>query len=378
MSDPDDPIASLRRAAERRSEKREQVDDIGLETLRTVADAYRDVETLLDRYEERITDRDDLEGYIEFRERLTEVLEALDADIRHSEAFVDANDALTTGVTSTLSTSDVDRARAALDPVRNDASLLDAWQSARDDYRSARHEAERHEAELRDRVEELERVRELGAADLDAPTQDIRVPIESYNDAVTDAFNRFLRDASARDVLEFLETATAYPLVELPAPPAPLRDYLHTASVGTEPVSVLVEYAEYSRSKLDHYVSDPQSFQAAVGPHTRLLATLSADPLTVEWPPKPASELRWRMRELVAAVGRFADEETVALARAVRALTERDDYDRLRDAAVAREVLTDEQRARLKRGAVEEELEAKRAAAEDVAACLDEHPPLDE
>ncbi|WP_396613535.1 hypothetical protein ACH9L7_16480 (plasmid) [Haloferax sp. S1W] len=378
MSDADDAVESLRRAAQRRREKRERVAEIGEEELRRVADAADDVETVLSRYEERATDRDDLQGYIDFRESLSSVLESLSSEIRHADAFVEANNALTTGVTSTLSSSDFEHAREALEPVRTDAALLDSWQSARDEYKKARRAVKDRKRELREQIDRLERVRELGAADLDAPTQNLREPIEAYNDAVTEAFDEFLADAPARNVLEFLETTTAYPLVEFPALPARLRDYLESTSIGSEPVSVLVEYADYSPSKLDHYVADSQSFQSAVGTNTRLLATLSADPLTISWPPKSASALRWRARELVAVVGRFADEETVAQARTIRALTERDDYSRLRDAAVARESLTEDQRARLQRGEVEAELETKRAEVERTEAALDEYLPLDE
>ncbi|ELK47468.1 hypothetical protein D320_20269, partial [Haloferax sp. BAB-2207] len=53
-------------------------------------------------------------------------------------------------------------------------------------------------------------------------------------------------------------------------------------------------------------------------------------------------------------------------------------YDRLRDAAVARAELTEDQRERLQRGVVEEELADAREERERVADCLDANPPLDD
>lgn len=131
----DDDVAALRTAADTLRGRREAVDDIGREELRTLASAVRDVTEILDRYEERATD--DLEGYVEFREALSDRLEEVPADVRHSDAFIDANESLTTGITSSLSASDFEQARRELDPAREEAALLDELDEARDDYRSA-------------------------------------------------------------------------------------------------------------------------------------------------------------------------------------------------------------------------------------------------
>ncbi|MCO8265911.1 hypothetical protein NKF06_04775 [Haloferax sp. AB510] len=372
----DDPVAALRTAADILRGRREAVDEIGREELRTLASAVGDVSGILDRYEEQATD--DLEGYVAFREALSNRLEEVPADVRHSDAFIDANDSLTTGITSSLSASDFEQARRELAPAREEAALLDELDEAKDDYRNAHRRVQERADELDARIERLERVERLGEVDIDAPVDELRDPIERYDDAVTEAFDRFRAESPAREVLAWLAAAESYPLVETPSPPERLREYLETAAIGDEPIPTLVEYAGYSRSKLDHYVDDPKRFSAAVGTNKRFLETLDADPLTVSWPPEPASELRWRTKELVAVVSRFAGDEAVARAREVHELTYDESYDHLRTAAVARAELTEDQRDRLRRGVVADELASAREERERVRDCLDAHPRLDE
>ncbi|RDZ42375.1 hypothetical protein C5B91_14855 [Haloferax sp. Atlit-10N] len=372
----DDPVAALRTAADTLRGRRETVDEIGREELWTLSSAVSDVTGILDRFEERATD--DLEGYVAFRETLSNRLEEVPADVRHSDAFIAANESLTTGITSSLSASDFEQARRELGPAREEAALLDELDEAKDDYRSARRRVQERADELDARIERLERVERLGEVDIDAPVDELRDPIERYDDAVAEAFDRFRAESPAREVLAWLAAAESYPLVETPSPPERLREYLETAAIGDEPIPTLVEYAGYSRSKLDHYVDDPKRFSAAVGTNKRFLETLDADPLTVSWPPEPASELRWRTKELVAVVSRFAGDETVARVREVHELTYEESYDRLRDAAVARAELTDDQRDRLRRGVVADELASAREERERVRDCLDAHSRLDD
>ncbi|KAB1190403.1 hypothetical protein GJR96_15590 [Haloferax sp. MBLA0076] len=379
MTETPDEVKELRDAARELDETRTAVEERGESELQTAAEALDNVERILDQYESRATDRDDLKGYVQFREALSDTLDEIPPDVSHSESFIDANDILTTGITSTLSTSDFGRAREALEPVRKDAQLLQSWKTAREEYKTARYAVEQRHREVGERIDELEELLALGEADLDRSTDELSEPIEAYNEAVTMAFDQFVGETPAREVLDLLATAESYPLVELPTPPQRLRTYLDTADIGSEPVSRLTELAKFSRSKLDHYVADPETFSAAVGTTQTFLSQLSdaADSLTISWPPAPAQELRWRTRELVAVVGRFADEATVARARSVYRLASNSEgeFARLRATAVAREQLTDEQRAKLERGAVEAELETLRAESRQLEACLEQHGP---
>lgn len=369
----DDPVEALSDAHDRLERLSEDAPDET--TLETVADAYRSVTTVFERWEERATDWDDFEGYVKFRNDLAETLESVPDDIPVREAFEEANSAVKTeSVSSSLSNRDFETAREALEPAREHAERYDELREARKAYRSAYRQVRDRRNELEERVSDLRRLLRLGEADLDAPTERLREPIETYNETVEDAFESFRREASAREVLAFVDTACSYPLVDFEAPPDDLLAYVRDRPAGDQTIGELLEYAEYSRSKLGHYVDDPDLLKRRVATNRTYLERLSADPLRVEWPPPPAEELRFLGRELVSVVGRFADEEAVASARGVWRLSDRPDYDRLREAAVARAQLTDEERARIEDGTVGAELEAAEADLERVEEALEEYP----
>ena len=167
-----------------------------------------------------------------------------------------------------------------------------------------------------------------------------------------------------------METTRLYPLVEFEQPPDDLLEYVRTHAVGEEPLPTLLSYAQYSGSKLSHYVEDPTAFETTVPVHRTYLDRIDAEPLTVGSPP-PAERLEHLAAELVAVVGRFADEETVALARDLESLARRDDYDRIRDAVVAEEQLTPDQREALTNGEYADEEERLREDRERLQQALD-------
>jgi hypothetical protein len=375
--DVDTVLGELRNAAAERRAAREALADADpdREAIEAVAEALADVRSVFDRYEDRATDWDDFEGYVRFREALGEQVAALPDDLPHREAFETADEELTTGPQRALSTAEFERAREALAPARELAGRLDRLREARERYRDARHEAVTLRDELQEVVADLDRLVDLGEADLDAPVADLREPVEAYDEAAREAFAALRSEAPARELLATVDDAGAFPLVPFRDPPERLRSYLADADVGREPVSTLLSYADYSRSKLDHYVADPDAFRTAVGAERTYLQRLDGGPLTVGWPPPDADRLRFRVRELVAVLSRFADEATVARARGLRALADRPDYDRLRRSAVARAELDEGERERLRSGAVERERAATSDALDRVEAALDEHPP---
>ncbi|MFQ3318652.1 MAG: hypothetical protein ACI8UR_001150 [Natronomonas sp.] len=339
----------------------------------TVADAYESVGRVLDRWEERATDWDDFEGYVEFRNAISETLESIPEDVPESEAFVEADSHVkTSGVSKSLTSSDFDAARKALEPAREYAEKRSELEEARQQYREAYQAAEKRRRELADRIDDLERLVQLSEADLDAPIEELHEPIAAYNEAVRDAFTEFRKSVSASEFLEFVATASEYPLVGFEAPPERLLEYVRDQP-EEHTVGELLEYATYSPSKLGHYVDDADLLKRRVATNRTYLESISADPLETDWPPSEASSLRHRIEELVAVVGRFADEETVAALRAVRRLTQRDDYERLRTAAVADEELTSEERERVESGAIEDELEAARAEYEELGEALENY-----
>lgn len=353
-----DPAAELRAACEEVRELREAA-DVG--DLDAVADAYESVARVLDRWEERATDWDDFEGYVEFRNDLAGTLDSVPEDIPESDAFVEADSHVkTTGVSGSLKVKDFEAAREALTPAREYAELREDLEAAERRYRQALSEARKRLKGVESRIEDLERLVELSAVDLDAPVETLREPIETYNEAIRGAFAEYRRETPAREFLEFVSVAKSYPLVDYPKPPRELLEYVRENPAGRHPLPDLLEYAGYSPSKLDHYVDDANLLKRRVSTNRTYLERLSADPLCVEWPPVDREALTFRARELMSVVTRLADESVTSVLRDVQALPRREDYDRLRTAAIAREELSEAERRRVERGVVEEELESAR------------------
>ncbi|MFC7070007.1 DUF7118 family protein [Halobaculum lipolyticum] len=360
--------AALREARDRRADAERAVAEHGEATLATVGDAVDRLDRLLERYADSATGTGDFQAYVEFQGEFASVVEDLDEDVPGHEAFERANEAVDG---RRLSESDFERAREALAPVRDLAGRLDEREAATNAVHEAERDAQRRVGALDDRIDELERLVELGEADLDAPVDDLREPVVGYDDAVRDAFAEFRREAPARAVLSFVAEAADTPFVDYTAPPPELVEFLAETPAGDEPITDLLAYADYSASKLDHYVDDPGTFTARVRPHRTYLERLSADPLTVGWPPPSAETLRFQREELVSLVAKFADEDVVARARALRDAADHPEYERLRRAAAAEAELSDAEFERVAAGAAAEELAAARARRAALSAALD-------
>lgn len=365
-----EPVAELEAAADAVAEAEERVAEFGEGALETLAAAHEEFTAILARYEEPATGDGDFQQFIEFQGKIADVVEDLPEDLLLRETFEAADERLQQ---RRLSESDFERVRADLEPVADLAGRLDERRDARERYRAARSGVRHRLQEVRERIAELERVTRLGDADLDAPVERLREPIEAYNEAVAEAFGAFRGEAPARDVLALLEAAQRFPLVPFRRPPADLVEYVDAAEAGTEPIPQLLEYAEYSRSKLAHYVADADALKTAVRPHTTYLRRLDATPLTVEWPPAAAEVLRWRCREAGRVLNRFAPDVVEAL-RTVRELPRITDYERLRETAVATAELGPAERERLRSGEVAAELDALREEREALEAALETHP----
>lgn len=344
--------------------------DADEETIEAVAGTAERAERLFARYEETATGtgRETFRNYLEFQDEFAALVEDVDDDLVGAEAFEEAEELLDQ---RTLREHHFDEAREALAPARRFRELLNRREEARARVRDAETDARTARRALETHVEELERLAALGEADLDAPVDRLREPVAAYDDAVREAFETFKRTASARELLAFVGTTESYPLVEFRRPPTELREYVESRPAGTEPVSTLLEYADYSTSKLEHYVDDPGALRARVGTHRTYLQRLDGEPLTVGWPPPAAGTLRRRAEELVSVVGRFAEEAVVARLREVRALATEPEYERLRTAAVARTEVGEAERERIRSGAVETDLERAETLLERLDEALD-------
>jgi len=328
---------------------------------------------LLDRYEDTATGSGNFQAFTEFEGRVATLTDDLADDLPEKETFEAVDDYLQQ---RRLSESDFETARRKLEPVGERVALLGEWEDARERYADARRVARKRLRELDDRIDELERLQRLGEADLDAPVERLRDPIETYDEAVRAAFDEFRSTAPAREVLSAVSRADAFPLVPFQSPPSELFDYVHSHAAGTEPIPKLLDYADYSASKLDHYVDDTAALKRAVGTRRTYLRNLDAAPLTVGWPPPPADHLPWLVREYRSVLSGFAGEGVVEKLREVRALARREDYERLRESALARAELDESERERLSSGAVANELRDAREEKAAVEDALEEYDAL--
>ncbi|AEN06487.1 hypothetical protein [Halolamina sp.] len=364
----DELVSELRAARNEHEAITEEIASYGEDLVKAVDDAVDEALGLLSRYEDSATGTGDFEAYLELQSRFVELVEGLPENIPERECFETANDALDQ---RTISERDMQRAREALSDAADVAALLEQREAAQQRVTDAEHAISERLTAVEERLTELERLRELDEVDLTAPTEELTEPIAEYDKAAVAAFEAYHREASARELFAFVRTTRVYPLVDFEQPPSDLIDYLDTHAVGEEPLPKLLTYADYSQSKLDHYVEDTTTFRTTVPVHRTYLDRLGPEPLTVGSPPPEAEALRYRSRELVSVLGRFADDETVERARTLDSLTRQEDYDRLRTAAVAEAELTAEQRDALRAGEVGQEYEALQAEYDRLSALLE-------
>ncbi|WP_049928132.1 DUF7118 family protein [Halopiger goleimassiliensis] len=369
------PLERLEAARGRFERIEERIDDHGRETVERTAEAYRSATTLLEDYVDRATGtgRENFKAYVELEGQFATLVENLPDDLRDREAFEDALDAIDK---RRLSESDFEAAHDALEPASRYADLLEDREDAREALAEARKAASVRLREVGDEIDERERLLELATADLDAPVADLREPIERYNEAIREAFSDYRLEASAREVFDLLERSRWYPFVDFARPPADLREYVRDSPDGEHTIPELLEFADYSRSKLSHYVADADVLKRRVATQQTYLDGIDADALTVDWPPGPAGVLRRRTRELRPFVERVADDDVVEALRAVRRRTYDDDFDRLQTAAQAVAQLSPDERERLADGRVADELERLREERDRLEAALEVDDPI--
>lgn len=337
------------------------------ERIEDAADAYRRAHRILDQYEEDAIGTGDFGSYVQFRGEFGNAV-AVNDDALAADAFDAADDAVDK---KRLSESDFAAARDALDPAGEYVDLLGDYDDAVDIYRAARKETKAARKALNSRLDGLRTVAEMADTDLDVDVDRLREPIESYNEAVREAFTSFYSSASAREVFAFLDRADGTPFINVDVPPTDLTDYVTDYEAGEEPLPMLLEYADYSNSKLDHYVEDPGALRTAVAVHRTYIERLDGEPLTIDWPPADGDELGYEIDELIPLVSRVADDETVATLRSIRGLAREGDYEQLRRAAEVYDTLDKPEVALIERGIVDErveEAERTQSIIEDVLA----------
>jgi exonuclease VII small subunit len=364
-------VAELEECEQRLERANERVDKFGEEKLGRLADVYHEFVGVLERYEERVTDDGgDIQTNIEFQSQIAEVNKHISDDLLLSETFEECDEYLQQ---KWFSESDFEHVYEQLEPVADLVGRLEERDAALEVSRDARRDIRYRVRDIDEETAQLERLSRLGNADLDAPTDRLREPIEAYNDAVTEAFAAFRDESSAREVLEFVAAMDDYPLVSFEQPPEELLRYVTEREPGTETIGTLTGYADYSRSKLDHYVDDPTALKHTIGGKQTYLERLDAEPLRIGWPPPSATRLEFRCKELTAAVNRFAPGIVEQL-RGVAALPRETEYTRLRDSAQARAELTAGERERIASEDIEGQLDQLHEERERLQDALDEYP----
>ena len=367
-----DPARRLEHARDRLERAERALEEAGgRDRVETGADAYRNAMKLLETYVDRASGsgRETFKAYVELEGKFSTLIESLPEELPHREAFDASLEAIDK---RRLTESDFERAEQALEPASEAADLLEEYEAAREEQKAAltaaRTRLETVEAEIEDR----KRLLELGDADLEAPVERLQEPIETYNEALREAFETYLSEASTRTVFTLLERSRHHPFVPFEQPPEELREYVERTDAGEYSIPKLLEYAQYSRSKLSHYVDDAGELKRRIATRQTYLERLDSTPLELEWPPTEAGVLRHAIRDKRPLVERVGGQDLVDRLLAVRKLTlETDvDFDRLQTAATAIEQLSADERERLADGRVETELEDLRAERERLETVL--------
>jgi len=378
----EDAVADLKAAFEEYQTVDDEIDEIGEQNIEAAADGYRNATRLLDSYEEDAVGTGDFGSYLKFQSQFLSLVEALPDAAMAAEGFQRASDRMDK---RRLNEKDFTYAREAIAPASEATELLERREKALERYRSARHDAKTRKKTLDAERKRLDRLQTLGDVDLSVSVEPLREPIDAYNEAVSEAFETFRKTQPARELFDLLERAADRPLVGVDRPPRELAEYINSAPAGDEPLSTLREYAEYSPSKLEHYVEDPGALRTNVAVHQTYLDRLGPEPLLVEWPPAEAGVLRARLDELASILRRLdravaadndgsdVDEPTEPIEshrRRLARLTRRELYSRLRDIAVARAELDDEEVDLVASGQIAAEYEAVSQGIDAIDAAL--------
>ena len=360
--DPSDrnALERLEAAHERLDAAAAAIEDAGGEsTVESGAQAYRNAAKLLEDYAEKASGsgRETFKHYIQLEGQFSTLVEQLPEDLPQRGAFETAFDHIDK---RRLNERDFERAEDALDPASEVAALIDEREAAQAELTAARRAASSRLEALEREIERHERLVDLEDADLEAPVDRLSEPITGYNEAVRDAFETFFYDVSARELFALLERSRHHPFVPFERPPEELRTYVTETDAGEHTIPQLLEYADFSRSKLAHHVDDPDQLKRRIATRRTYLERLDAEPLCLPWPPEDAVTLRYRVRDVRPLAERVGGQDLVDRLRAVREVSRDPDYDRLQTAAQAVEQLSDDERRRLAAGTVEDDLESLR------------------
>lgn len=370
----DDPATAVRDASAAYREAVAAVEEYGREELESLQNAYEEMVSLLRQFEDKATGTgaEEFVRTAQVRHSVTNHVEELDDDLPGRGSFERAASRIDK---RRLSQSDFSKAWNALDPAEKLVERLETYETTREELKDARETAQERLDAIKAEIDHNERLQELAEIQGSVDLTPLRAPIEQYNDQVRSAFQSMRTDESIRALFELLERAQQYPLVDIDQPPEELREYVFTNDAGTESVTQLLEYADYSKSKLSHYVDDADTLKRRVATQRTVLERLDAEPLTIGWPPPTADVLPWKTNALRSVAAPLLTEEAVAALRELESLArDSDRYEELRQAAAADAELSATDSDRVASGAVAEELESLRTERDRIETALEEAP----
>lgn len=335
------------------------VEEVGAEPLRNAANLKSRFDAAVREYRDSATGRDDFGSYVEFRSIATAVEEAVEEDEVYGEdSFLQAAERFDR---RTIREKHFDRAEEDLADV--EAAVEDLGQAERlqDEVAGMRHRLRRRLDELEDEKDELlgelEQVKEY--EDVDA--EELVGLVDEYDRRVKQEFQEFRERASAADVVRVGARAGELPLVD--DQPVDVDDARTLEDVaGDRTVEQVLEMADHSRSKLEHYVDDAVEFRRAV-PRS-FLESFDGSAFEIGFD-EPADVVRYEAPELRKVVQGFADEDVVDLLRRIRRLAMDDEYEEMRRAHQAAGEL-DPESLRRRVDEVEEEMETVETRLEEV------------
>lgn len=321
----------LDEAIQELTQKRRTLREEGIEEVREARGLYHELQRYIDRYREPATGHGDFESYIEFQSVLAEIEEQLDGGVYGERGF---RDAIQRFESRTLREKHFRRAENDLQGVRETVEVLERVEEIEDELRSERGRLGKRRKELEREIDDLERgIREASEAP-DADASRLESLLDSYNEAVEREYESWLSSAAAREVVGHVYRASGMPLIEAEGVDRSTVEALEVSEVGDESVERLLELAEYSDSKLQHYVDDPTRFRSELP--TAWFRVADAEPYKLS-PDMQEGVVERLVPELVRVVSEFASERTIEVLREIGDLARCGRYSGMRRALMARQ-----------------------------------------
>lgn len=256
--------------------------------------------------------------------------------------------------------------RRALEPLEEIAGLRDERNRVEKEIRRQKKARRKKRRELEERAR---RLRSLRDTRLDPGAEEyihsIQERLDRVNERIVGVLDALVSNAPTREVIRLLGDVGIRPELGLPRAPdkSGLMGFLGSHPVGNEPIYRVLEYADYSDSRLSHYVDRPREFKDAMSANLAYLEKITdirrlAPKLQVE----PGGMLARRLSaltSLVSRAGSLVEKDTSGLVQELREMRREvlsGEYARHFSSYRRIQRLSQEERRLVEAGAVEDEL----------------------